>query len=52
MIETVDKLRKIAELFGVEITELMDKYKLLPYHSPGTQITAQKEVLGISFIQW
>ena len=48
----VDKLKKLAELFGVEITELMDEYNLFLYHDQGKQIRARREELGMTVPQY
>lgn len=48
----VDKLSKIAKLFGVEITELMDEYNLFLYHDQGKQIRARRDTLGMTIIQY
>ena len=48
----VDKLGKIAELFSVEMTELMDEYNLFLYHDQGKQIRAGREALDMTVIQY
>ncbi|MBP2663609.1 MAG: helix-turn-helix domain protein [Firmicutes bacterium] len=44
----VDKLSKIAELFGVEITDLLDEYNLFLYNGQGWQIRALRQSLGLT----
>jgi transcriptional regulator with XRE-family HTH domain len=43
-----DKLRTIAELFGVEITDLLDQYNLFLYNGQGRQIRALRQSLGLT----
>ena len=44
----LDKLSKIAELFGVEITALLDEYNLFLYNGQGRQIQALRQSLGLT----
>ena len=44
----LDKLSKIAELFGVEITDLLDSYNLFLYSGQGRQIRALRQSLGLT----
>lgn len=44
----LDKLSKIAELFDVEITDLLDHYNLFLYNGQGQQIRALRQSLGLS----
>lgn len=43
-----DKLSKIAELFGVEITDLLDNYNLFLCNGQGRQIRALRQILGLT----
>lgn len=43
-----DKLSKIAELFGVEITDLLDRYNLFLYNGQGQQIQVLRQSLGLT----
>lgn len=43
-----DKLSKIAELFDVEITDLLDEYNLFLYNGQGQQIMALRQSLGLT----
>lgn len=44
----LDKLSKIAVLFGVEITDLLDRYNLFLYSGQGRQIRALRQNLGLT----
>lgn len=44
----LDKLSKIAELFGVPITELLDHYNLFLYNGQGRQIQALRQKLCLT----
>ena len=44
----LDKLSKIAELFGVEITALLDEYNLFLYNGQGRQIRDLRQSLGLT----
>ena len=44
----LDKLSKIAELFGVEITALLDEYNLFLYNGQGRQIRNLRQSLGLT----
>lgn len=43
-----DKLSKTAELFGVEVTDLLDTYNLFLYKGQGWQIRALRQSLGLT----
>lgn len=43
-----DKLSKIAELFGVEITDLLDQYNLFLYNGQARQIRTLRQSLGLT----
>lgn len=43
-----DKLSKVAELFGVAITDLLDQYNLYLYNGQGRQIRALRQSLGLT----
>ncbi len=43
-----DKLSKIAELFGVEITDLLDRYNRFLYDGQGRQIRMLRQSLGLT----
>lgn len=43
----VDKLEKIAELFGVSVTRLMDGYNRFLYEGQGVQLTEIRECLRL-----
>jgi transcriptional regulator with XRE-family HTH domain len=43
-----DNLGKIAELFGVEITTLLDQYNLFLFNGQGRQIRALRQSLGLT----
>lgn len=43
-----DKLGKVAELFGVAITDLLDQYNLFLYNGQGQQIHALRQSLGLT----
>ena len=44
----LDKLNKIAKLFGVVITDLLDNYNLFLYNGQGEQIRALRQSLGLT----
>ncbi len=44
----LDNLSKIAELFGVEITDLLDEYNLFLYNGQGRQIQALRQSMGLT----
>ena len=44
----LDKLSKIAALFGVAITDLLDQYNLFLYNGQGQQIRALRQSLGLT----
>lgn len=43
-----DKLSKIAQLFSIEITDLLDEYNLFLYNGQGRQIRAFRQSLGLT----
>lgn len=47
----VDKLEKLAELFEVPVTELMDDYNLFLYKGQGEQIKNLRQTLGLTQLQ-
>lgn len=47
----VDKLEKLAELFEVPVTELMDDYNLFLYKGQGEQIRNLRQTLGLTQLQ-
>ena len=48
----IDKLNKIAELFDVKVTDLMDEYNLFLYYDQGKQIKAKREAMGMTCVQY
>lgn len=44
----LDNLSKVAELFDVEITDLLDDYNLFLYNGQGRQIRALRQSLGLT----
>ncbi len=44
----LDKLSKIAELFGTHITDLLDEYNLFLYNGQGRQIQEFRQSLGLT----
>ena len=44
----LDQLSKIAELFGIEVTDLLDDYNLFLYNGQGRQIRAWRQSLGLT----
>lgn len=47
-----DKLERIAELFGVDITALLDEYNLFLYQGQGKQIREFRKNLGLTQAQY
>ena len=43
-----DKLKKLANLFGIKITKLLDDYNLFLYNGQGKQIKALRNKLGLT----
>lgn len=44
----LDKLEKAAKYFGIDITELLDKYNLFLYRGQGEQIKGLRKSLGLT----
>lgn len=44
----LDKLKKAAVYFGIDITELLDKYNLFLYRGQGEQIKGLRKSLGLT----
>lgn len=44
----IDKMEKLAVLFGVPLTELLDDYHLFLYHGQGRQIKAVRDRLNMT----
>lgn len=44
----LDKLSKVAELFNIEITALLDQYNLFLYNGQGQQVRALRQSLGLT----
>ena len=44
----MDKLKKLANLFGVNIKKLLDDYNLFLYNGQGKQIKALRKGLGLT----
>ena len=48
----IENMEKLAALFGVPVTELLDEFNSFLYHNQGKQIQARREALGMTVIQY
>ncbi|MDE5564125.1 MAG: helix-turn-helix domain-containing protein, partial [Oscillospiraceae bacterium] len=48
----LDKLKRAAELFGVDVTELLDEYNLFLYRGQGEQLRVLRARLGMTRIEF
>ena len=47
-----DKIRAIAELYGIDVEQLLDEYNLFLYYDQGKQIQAEREARGLTLSQY
>ncbi len=48
----LEHMSKLAELFGVPVTELLDEYNTFLYNDQGKQLRERREALGLSRIEY
>lgn len=48
----LDKLKKAAVYFGIDITELLDEYNLFLYRGQGEQIKGLRKSLGLTQVEF
>lgn len=48
----IDKMEKLAVLFNVPVTELLDDFNLFLYHGQGEQICERRSTLGLTISEY